>query len=145
MFPVLRPPTIAASANIILSGPVDNAYAYSTRGPSGDQTIERHTKHLEDIVKGLEAAQGKTHIAVLQAKRKAREALDIQARQLSRQVEEVARKIEITATSGIHVSAIGVALLLIGLIFGGAAPELQQLVRPEPSILNEATHQGHGG
>ncbi|KLR58844.1 hypothetical protein OX89_05125 [Diaphorobacter sp. J5-51] len=72
--------------------------------------------HLEGIVKKLEDAQGRTHVAVVEAQAKAQEALD-------------AKKIESTATGGVHVSAVGVVLLFVGTIFGGAAPELEKWLK----------------
>lgn len=126
VFPPLNSPAITASINGVLPGLSGEGYLLSTHGPSADQTIEGRVGHLEGIVKKLEEAQGRTHIAVLQAQKKAQEALDAQARQLSRQIDAVAKKIESTATGGVHVSAVGVVLLFVGTIFGGAAPELQQ-------------------
>lgn len=129
LFPPLHPPTITASGHIHLPGLVGKGYAYSTHGPAAEQTIEGRIEHLEGIVRKLEIAQGKTHIAVLQAEQKAQEALDVQTRQLFGQIDAVTRKIEVTATSGIHVSAVGVVLLFVGTVFGGAAMELHQLLR----------------
>lgn len=126
VFPPLNPPTITVTMNGVLSGLSGQGYAYTTHGPSADQTIEGRVVHLEGIVKKLEDAQGRTQIAVLQAEKKAQEALDVQARQLSGQIDAIAKKIESTATGGVHVSAVGVVLLFVGTIFGGAAPELQQ-------------------
>ena len=85
--------------------------------------------HLEGIVKKLEDAQGRTHVAVVEAQAKAQEALDAQARQLSGQIDAVSKKIESTATGGVHVSAVGVVLLFVGTIFGGAAPELEKWLK----------------
>lgn len=130
MFPLLHPPTVTASGRIELPELFGKGYAYSTHGPAAEQTIEGRIKHLEGIVRELEVAQGKTHIAVLQAETKAQEALDAQARKLSGQIGAVASKIEATATSGIHVSAVGVLLLFVGTIFGGAALELHQFLTP---------------
>lgn len=130
MFPLLHPPTITASGHIPLPGFVSKGYVYSTHGPATSQTIEGRIEHLEGIVRKLEVAQGKTHIAVLQAEQKAQEALDVRARQFSGQIDAVTKKIEVTATSGIHVSAVGVVLLFVGTIFGGAALEFHQLLTP---------------
>ena len=82
--------------------------------------------HLEKIIKELEVAQGETHIAVLQAEKKAQQALDAQTRQMAGQIADVSRKIEATATGGFHVSGVGVVLLFFGTILGGVAPDLSQ-------------------
>lgn len=129
VFPPLNPPAITATLNIVLPGLSGQSHGYSTSAPSTDQSVEGRVGHLEGIVKKLEDAQGRTQIAVLQAQQKAQEALDAQARQLSGQIDAVSKKIESTATGGIHVSAVGVALLFVGTIFGGAAPELQQWLK----------------
>ena len=124
VFPRLHPPAVTLSVNGILSGLSGRGYLHTTHGPSADQTIEGRVTHLEGIVKKLEDAQGRTHVAVVEAQAKAQEALDAQARQLSGQIDAVSKKIESTATGGVHVSAVGVVLLFVGPIFGGAAPEL---------------------
>ncbi|MBZ0224786.1 MAG: hypothetical protein K8F51_02260, partial [Comamonas sp.] len=126
-FPSYHPRVIEASMNGMFPSMVGEAYGYSTHGPSADQTVEGRLKHLEKIIKELEEAQGKTHIAVLQAENKAQKALDVQARQFAGLLADVSKKIETTATGGVHISAVGVVLLFVGTIFGGAAPELSGL------------------
>lgn len=123
-FPSFHPRVITASMNGAFPGLVGEAYGYSTHGPSTDQTVEGRLRHLEKLIKALEVAQGETHIAVLQAEKKAQRALDAQARQLVGQIDGVSKKIETTATGGVHVSAVGVILLFVGTVFGGVAPEL---------------------
>lgn len=115
--------------NGILPGLSGRGYLHTTHGPSADQTIEGRVTHLEGIVKKLEDAQGRIHVAVVEARAKAQEALDAQALQLSGQIDAVSKKIESTATGGVHVSAIGVVLLFVGTIFGGAAPELEKWLK----------------
>lgn len=129
-FPSFHPRTITASMNGVLPGLVSEAYGYSTHGPSTDQTVEGRLGHLEKIIKELEVEQGKTHIAVLQAEKKAQQALDAQARQFAGVIANISKKIETTATGGVHISAVGVALLFVGTIFGAAAPELSYLLTP---------------
>ncbi|AEB85043.1 hypothetical protein [Alicycliphilus denitrificans] len=131
-FPSYHPRVIEASMNGMFPSMVGEAYGYSTHGPSADQTVEGRLKHLEKIIKELEEAQGKTHIAVLQAEKKAQKALDVQARQFAGLLADVSKKIETTATGGVHISAVGVVLLFVGTIFGGAAPELSGLQIPFP-------------
>lgn len=128
VFPRLHPPAMTASINAKFPGLTFEAYGYSTHGPAADQTVEGRLEHLESIVKELEILQGTTHTAVLRAEKKAQEALNVQARQLSGEIDAVAKKIESTAMGGIHVSAVGVVLLFAGTIFGGAAAELHQLL-----------------
>lgn len=128
MFPPLHPLPITVTARAILPGLAGKGYGYSIHGPAADQTIEGRLTHLESIVKELEMAQGSAYIAARQVDEKAQQALDAQARQLSGQICAVETKIEATAVGGIHVSAVGVVWLLFGTIFGGAAPELQQLL-----------------
>lgn len=130
IFPLLHPPTITVTANGKITGLSGKGYGYSTHGPAADQTIEGRLGHLESIVKKLEMEQGKTHIAALQAEEKAQQALETQARLFSGQIDTVAKRIEATATGGVHVSAVGVVLLFVGTVFGGAALELHQLLTP---------------
>lgn len=125
-FPSYHPRVITASASGIFPSMVGEAYGYSTHGPPADQTIEGRLGHLEKIIKELEVAQGETHIAVLQAEKKAQQALDVQARQMAGQIDDVSRKIEAAATGGFHVSGVGVVLLFFGAILGGVAPDLRQ-------------------
>lgn len=128
MFPPLHPPKTTASGNIVLRGPTFEGYISSTHGPAADQTIEGRLGHLEDVVKRLAAAHGRTHLAVLQAEKKAQKALDEQARQLSSQIDTVHGKIEATATGGLHISAVGAILIFFGTVFGGAGHELHRLM-----------------
>jgi hypothetical protein len=130
VFPPLHSPTKTATVNVVLPGLMGEAYGYSTHGPAVDQTIEGRMTHLESVVKKLEMAQGRTHIAVLQAERKAQQSIDTQARHQAGQIDAVARKVEATATSGVHVSAVGVVFLFFGTILGSAALELHQLLVP---------------
>lgn len=126
-FPSFHPREITASMNGTFPGFFGEAYASVTHGPSADQTVEGRLAHLEKIVKELDIAQGKTHTAVLQAEKKAQQALDEQARQFAGLLADVSKKIETTATGGVHVSAVGVVLLFVGTIFGGAATELSYI------------------
>lgn len=130
MFPPLHPPTVKISMHGILPGITVEGHGYSTHGPATDQSFEGRLGHLEDVVKKLATAQGKTQIAVHQAEKKAQKALDEQARQLSGQINAVGKTIEVTATSGIHTSAMGVIWLFFGTVFGGAALELHKLLIP---------------
>lgn len=124
-FPPLHPPSISITTNGKLTGLAGSIDVYSTHGPAADQSIEGRVKHLESIVNKLGVAQ---HMATLRAEKKAQETLDLQARQFSDQVDAVAKKIESTATGGVHVSAVGVVLLFVGTAFGGAALELHKLL-----------------
>ena len=129
-FPRWNPPPIELSVKPIEVGLFGEAHAISTSGPSVDQTVEGRLAHLENIVKKMEVEQAKTHIAVIEAERKAQHAIDAQALALGGQIDEVSKKVETTATSGVHVAAFGVILLFFGTIFGGAAPELHCLLTP---------------
>lgn len=65
-----------------------------------------------------------------EAEKKAQQALDAQARRLVGQIDDVSKKVETTATGGAHVSGVGVVLLFVGTIFGGAATELSCIFGP---------------
>lgn len=126
-FPPLQLPTVTMTGGGKITGLSCKGYGYSTQGPAADQTIEGRLGHLESIIK---IEQYKTHVAAIQAKEKADRALEAQARLLSGKIDTVAKRIEATATGGVHVSAVGVVLLFVGTIFGGAAFELHQLLIP---------------
>lgn len=129
-FPPLRPTKTTASAHSILPVPTAGGYAYSTHGSAPDQTLEGKLAHLEGVVKRLEIAQARTYGAVLDAQKSAQKNLDAATRHFTKQVNSVARKVETTATGGIHVSALGVILLFAGTVFSGTAPELHQILTP---------------
>lgn len=129
-FPQWNPPPIVLSVNPIELGVFGGGHLICTSGPAANQTVEGRLGHLESIVKKLEEAHGKMHIAVLEAEKKAQQSLDAQARQLVGQIDDVSKKIEATATGGVHVSAVGVFLLFFGTVFGSAAPELSHLLMP---------------
>lgn len=124
-FPRLHPPAIVLSVEGLDLVHFGQPSSLSTRGPAADQTIEGRLEYLESIVKELELAMGEACSAIDRAEHKAQEALDIQSQQFSGEIASVAKRIESTATGGIHVSAIGVIFLFVGTVFGGAAPELQ--------------------
>lgn len=124
-FPPLHPRTLTASANITLPVLTGEGYGYSTHGPAADQSVEGRLAHLESVVRQLEAAHGKTHIAVLQAEKKAQKALDKQASELSSLFNG---KIEATATGGLNLTGVGAVLIFFGTVFGGAGPELHRLL-----------------
>lgn len=128
VFPPLHPTKVTVSAHSIMPGLTGEGYMYSTHGPAADQTIEGRLGHLEDVIKKLESAHGRTYIAVLQAEKKAQKALDKQARQLSSQIDTVNGKIEATATGGLHISAGGAILIFFGTVFGGAGQELHRMM-----------------
>lgn len=136
-FPPLNPPPVTISINATLPGLFGEMYMSSTHGPSADQSVEGRIGHLEMIVRKLDEALGKTHIAVLQAEKKAQQALDAQALQFTGQIDGVTKKIEASATGGIHLSAVGVVLLFVGTIFGGAAPELGHWFAVAPALSGQ--------
>ena len=123
-FPLLYPPSRTVTVNGIFPAMIGKAEAYSTHGPASDQSIEGRMAHLESIVNELEMAQAQTRIAVRNAQEKAEQALEAHASQLASQIDVIARRIETTATGGIHISAAGVILLFVGTVFGGTAPDL---------------------
>lgn len=127
-FPSFHPRTNKASMNLVSPAAVCEMHGYSAHGPSTDQTAEGRLAHLEKIVNELEIAQRKTHIAVFQAEKKAQQVLDAYSLQFTSAITDVSKKIESTATGGIHVSAMGVVLLIVGTIFGTAASELSYLL-----------------
>lgn len=125
-FPPFRPRTTVASIDATFPPMTGEAYGYPTSGPAQDQTtFEGRLAHIENVVRQLEIAQGKTHIAVLQAEKNAQKALDTQARELSILFDG---KIEATATGGLHLSGVGAVLIFFGTVFGGAGPELHRLL-----------------
>lgn len=136
-FPPLNPPPVTISINATLPGLFGEVYMSSTHGPSADQSVEGRIGHLEMIVRKLDEAQGKTHIAVLQAEKKAQQALDAQVLQFTGQIDGVTKKIEASATGGIHLSAVGVVLLFVGTVFGGAAPELGRWFALAPALSRQ--------
>lgn len=129
MFPRWNPsPTIISADAIFTGDSLAEFYMSTSHGPSADQTIEGRLGHVEKIIKELEVAQEKTHVAVLEAEKKARQALEVHARQFAGEIEGVSKKVETTATGGVHVSGVGVVLLFFGTIFGGAAPEISNFL-----------------
>ncbi|MGE8450049.1 MAG: hypothetical protein ACN6OP_05360, partial [Pseudomonadales bacterium] len=114
--------------NLVFPSAVFDARGYSTRGPSTDRTVEGRLDYLEKIMAELEIAQEKTNNAVFQAEKKAQQALDAYSVQFADVIANVSKKIETTATGGVHVSAMGIILLIVGTIFGTAAPEISNLL-----------------
>ena len=132
-FPRWNPPPVVLSVDAMFEDDMfGDLHLVATHGPSPDPTIEGRLKHLEAVVMALDKAQGLAQVSVLQAGKKAEQELHARAHQLAGQIDDVSKKIETTATGGVHVSAVGVVLLFVGTIFAGAAPELSSLQIPFP-------------
>ncbi len=136
-FPFRKPSPliVSADATFTADGTAD-FHVIRTHGPSPDQTFEGRLKHLEGIVKELEEAHGKTDIVVSRVERRVQQTLKAQASHLSGQIDGVSKKIEIAATGGIHVSGVGVILLMFGTVLAGAAPELGNWLPMAPTALS---------
>ena len=79
-FPRWNPPPIVLSPggiDLVVSG---GGHLTTTSAPSANQTVEGRLAHLESIVKTLEEAQSRTGIAVIEAEKKAQQALDVASR-----------------------------------------------------------------
>ncbi|GAB2719269.1 hypothetical protein [Comamonas sediminis] len=127
-FPQWNPPPIVLSpegVGLVVSG---RAHLVTGSGPSIDRTVDGRLTHLEGIADKLERAHKELEILLLESDEKAKQALDAEVSRFTNLIAGVSKKIETTATGGVHVSAVGVVLLLVGTIFGGAAPELSQWI-----------------
>ncbi len=129
-FPKWNPPPTILSPSGIDLGLSASGHLITTSGPSVDRTVEGRLRHLESSVSNLEKSYREMHTAVLVGEEKAQQTLGSQNREFGKQIDAVYRKVETTATSGIHVSALGVILLFFGTIFGSAAPELSKWLAP---------------
>lgn len=126
--PVIPPTSNSGCGIDIRSISAAEAHAYSTHGAAADQTFAGRLAHLENIFGKMEVALGETRIAVIQAEKKAQQALGETAHLLKGQIGAVDKKIEETATGGIHVAAVGAIWIFFGTVFGGLAPELHKIL-----------------
>lgn len=123
-FPALHPTPITISLGGIDLVHTGRGSIHTTRGPAIDQSVEGRLDHLEKVVNDIGLELAKTRSSIEEAEHKTQQALDKQSDQFAEEVASVAKRIEATATGGVHVSAIGVIFLFLGTVFGGMAPEL---------------------
>ncbi|WP_353399974.1 hypothetical protein [Hydrogenophaga sp. 5NK40-0174] len=127
-FPPYPLPKVVATGTTTFPPLESQIHVHSTSGPPQDESVEGRLLHVEKLVRNLESANGRMQSQVLQLERKVERDLETHRRSIAAQVDTVERKIESTATSGVHISAVGVVLLFVGTVLASAAPEIQKLL-----------------
>lgn len=116
----------SCDAYIVVGG---KARAHTTRAPLGptlpdrvdalERNIELIHERISDTQKELDAETAKSAEA-LKAEEASRQTAD----------QELAHKLESTATGGVHISAIGASWIFVGQVLGSTAPEIEKYVLP---------------
>lgn len=127
-FPPFLPRTVTGTATGIFAPLTVEAYGTTSHGPSPDQSLEGRLTHLEQVMSNLDKALGRVEVTVYKTMKETERAIEEKARHLASKIDNVDGKIEATATGGLYISAVGAIFLFVGTVFGGAGPELQQLL-----------------
>ena len=127
-FPRFAGRTIAATANIHAISMTGNARGHVWRHPGPDATIEDRVKAIEDNLQDVNQRLCSTQTEIDQGFREQTGNLKHEQDMRSRADQEIREKLEATETGGLHISAMGVLWLFIGIIMSTIPAELSRWV-----------------
>lgn len=127
--PLLRRNVVLAVDNATMSMMVGKARAHQTYGPGENPTVETRLEALEKNVTAIHERISQTQKEMDEELQKTGTALKHEEQ--SRQTEDnaIREKLEATGTGGVHISAMGVLWLFVGVILSTAAPEVAMLLK----------------
>ena len=128
-FPLLRRITVVAAGAACASALTCRARAYVTEGPGAKPTLESRVDALERNIDLVHERISNIQKEVDEEFRKASRALKSEEQQRQLEDDAIRDKLEATGTGGVHISAIGAAWLLVGVILSTAAVEIAALLR----------------
>lgn len=127
--PLLGRPTHAGGGSATISVTASGGSAWGTIGVGPGSTLEQRVEALEknlplihERISGVESSFG----AKVQ---KVADKLSQEERARREEDEVIAKRLESTATGGVHISAIGVVWLFFGVTFSTAGIEIQRLLQ----------------
>lgn len=128
-FPLLRVNRVIAcmgGSYSITGGKLRAFITSNPLGPTLDDRIDALEKNIVLINERISSTQKELDAEVA----KAAEALKTEETSRQTADQELAHKLESTATGGVHISAIGASWIFIGQILGSTAPEIEKYVLP---------------
>lgn len=128
-FPRFTGRTISASANIEGISLTLDASAYVWTNPGPQATIEERIKALEDNLHDVNKRLLSTQSDVNQRFHKLVADLEQEKNERTEADRETGEKLEATETGGLHISAMGLLWLFIGLIMSTMPTELVKLIK----------------
>ena len=128
-FPLLRRNIVSGAGAGSLSAMTCKARAHSTHNPGPNPTIEARIESLERNIALIHERITGTEKEMDEEFRRLSDAL--RSEEHVRQSEDTTlhRKLEITGTGGVHISAIGASWLFVGAILSTAAVEIANLLK----------------
>ena len=128
-FPSFSGRTITASASIQGISLTANARAHVWRDLDPDATIEDRIKALEDNLQDVNQRLCSTQSEIDRSFRVEAENLKREQDPRSKADQEIREKLEATETGGLHISAMGVLWLSVGVIMSTIPTELAKLIK----------------
>jgi hypothetical protein len=128
-FPLLRRNVVATascSAVIALGGKMRAHTTHAPLGPTLSDRVDALEKNIVLIHDRISETQKELDAETA----KSAEALKTEEANRKTADQELAHKLESTATGGVHISAIGASWIFVGQILGSTAPEIEKYVLP---------------
>lgn len=126
-FPHCGPRVVTASSNVTMAPMTGCAYGSVSPAASSDQSIEGRLASLEQQQADLRTTISNLHVALDQEIRKTANQIAEESKIRDMAITGVRKRLETTATGGIHITAVGAVWLFVGVILGSASPELASL------------------
>lgn len=123
-FPPLGGRVITASANIAVMSLTGKARGFASASASLNASVEERMSALEENLRRVHDRISQIQNEMDQEFRKLAEGLSQEKSLRMRDEQEILKKLEGTATGGLHISAIGVSWLLVGVTMSTIPSEL---------------------
>ena len=105
------------------------AYGTVSAAPPANPTLEERLARLEGRELELREAIQLTNQRIEQRARQGEAALANESTARERVAQDILRRLEVTVTGGVHITAIGSIWLLVGVVLGTASPELAAFIK----------------
>lgn len=129
-FPPLGRPVVGrlqSTPGIVIS--TGQARGYKTASAKPDATVEERIAALEENIGYIHERIQHTHVEIDKGFASASSALKQEAKMREDEDAATRRKLESSATGGVHIEATGAVWLLFGAILSTAAPEIAYLLK----------------
>lgn len=120
---------VISLAGVASAGAVGSARGHAVYGVGPNPTIEERVDALEKNLKGLDERFNQARNEIEAKVRKQSESIDEERRTRASADENLRKTIEDTETGGLHLSAVGLVWLLVGLILSTIPEELAALLQ----------------
>lgn len=128
-FPLLRRNTVIAAGAVSLALLTSKARAHSTHNAGPNPTIEARIESLERNIVLIHDRIASAEKEMDEEFQKVSNALKNEEHARQSEDSEIHKKLEVTGTGGVHISAIGASWLFVGVILSTAAIEIAELLK----------------